>query len=77
MPVYRLNKNEISFPDPTLSRGDGLLAFTRLLEQKEFLFIDCQFQTNHLESMGGRYISWEEYDRMLREGTGMGRMPEV
>ena len=22
------------------------------------------------ESMGGRYISWEEYDKMLQEGTG-------
>lgn len=26
MPVYRLNKNEISFPHPTLACQDGLLA---------------------------------------------------
>lgn len=26
MPVYRLSKNEISFPDPSLARPDGLLA---------------------------------------------------
>ena len=43
----------------------ALIAFARLLQQKEFLFIDCQFHTEHLESMGGRYISWEEYEGML------------
>ncbi len=47
----------------------ALIAFARFLEKNEFLFIDCQFHTKHLESMGGRYISWEEYDGMLREGT--------
>lgn len=51
----------------------ALIAFARFLEQKGFLFIDCQFHTKHLESMGGRYISWEEYDRMLQEGTGLRR----
>ena len=48
----------------------ALIAFARLLERSRFLFMDCQFHTEHLESMGGRYISWEEYDRMLAEGTG-------
>ena len=38
----------------------ALIALARLLEQRGFLFIDCQFHTEHLESMGGRYISWEE-----------------
>ncbi len=50
----------------------ALIALARLLEQRGFLFIDCQFHTEHLESMGGRYISWEEYDGMLQEGTGRG-----
>ena len=49
----------------------ALIAFAQILEQKGFLFIDCQFHTEHLESMGGRYISWEEYDSMLAEGTGL------
>ena len=26
MPVYRLDKNNISFPNPRLARSDGLLA---------------------------------------------------
>lgn len=49
----------------------ALIAFAQILEQKRFLFIDCQFHTEHLESMGGRYISWEEYDNMLVKGTGL------
>ena len=48
----------------------ALIAFARLLQRSRFLFMDCQFYTEHLESMSGRYISWEEYDRMLEEGTG-------
>lgn len=42
----------------------ALIALARLLDQNDFLFIDCQFHTEHLESMGGRYISWEEYEAL-------------
>ena len=48
----------------------ALIAFARLLQRSHFLFMDCQFYTEHLERMGGRYIPWEEYDRMLEKGTG-------
>ena len=27
--------------------------------------IDCQFETPHLESMGGRYIDYDEYTELL------------
>ena len=47
----------------------ALIALAQLLERNHFLFIDCQFHTEHLESMGGKYITWEEYDKMLREGA--------
>jgi len=46
----------------------ALIAFSKVLAEKGFVLIDCQFHTEHLESMGGRYISWEEYDRLLRKG---------
>lgn len=62
---------ESMFSEKENGSKTALIAFARFLEQKGFLFIDCQFHTNHLESMGGRYISWEEYDRMLQEGTGL------
>ncbi len=48
----------------------ALILFAEFLERKGFLFLDCQFHTEHLESMGGRSISWEEYVRLLKEGTG-------
>lgn len=47
----------------------ALIILAGLLREKAGLLIDCQFHTPHLESMGGRYISWEEYDRLVREGT--------
>ena len=46
----------------------ALIALAQALSANRFLFIDCQFHTEHLESMGGRYISWEEYEKKLRAG---------
>lgn len=46
----------------------ALIALAQLLSENHFLFIDCQFHTEHLESMGGRYITWEEYVGMLQAG---------
>lgn len=47
----------------------ALIGLAAVLRDKGFIFIDCQFHTEHLESMGGRYVSWEEYRRMLQKGT--------
>lgn len=63
---------ESMFSEKENGSKTALIAFARLLEQNDFLFIDCQFHTEHLESMGGRYISWKEYDAMLQEGTARG-----
>ena len=60
---------ESMFSEKENGSKTALILFARLLERHRFLFIDCQFHTEHLESMGGRFISWEEYERMLREGT--------
>lgn len=46
----------------------ALIALAGLLREQGGLLIDCQFHTPHLESMGGRYVSWEEYDGLLRKG---------
>lgn len=43
----------------------ALIMLCRLLEGLDFKMVDCQFHTDHLESMGGEYISWEEYEKML------------
>ena len=47
----------------------ALIGLARILEQNTFLMIDCQFHTEHLERMGGRNITWKEYNRLLKEGT--------
>lgn len=52
----------------------ALIVFSRFLEQRDFLFIDCQFHTDHLEHMGGQYVSWERFENLLQEGTVSGEM---
>lgn len=46
----------------------ALILFAKFLEKKQFVMIDCQFHTSHLERMGGRYLSWQGYRKMLAEG---------
>lgn len=60
---------ESMFSEKENGSKTALIGFAKVLEQQKFLFIDCQFYTEHLESMGGRAISWQEYDGMLREGV--------
>lgn len=45
----------------------ALIELCRVLAEKKFAFIDCQFHTPHLERMGGRFIEWEIFNRLLRE----------
>ena len=46
----------------------ALIMLSQLLQENGYLMIDCQFHTDHLESMGGTAISYEEYADILREG---------
>ncbi len=48
----------------------ALILFAELLAENDYILIDCQFHTDHLESMGGVYISREDYQRLLDEGIG-------
>lgn len=45
----------------------ALISLCQLYVEKGGKFIDCQFETPHLRSMGGRYISYEEYMHLLYE----------
>lgn len=45
----------------------ALIRLAQVLAEAEFAFIDCQFHTDHLESMGGRYISLKEYTELVRK----------
>ena len=46
----------------------ALIFLSELLKENGYLMIDCQFHTDHLESMGGVGISYNEYCAILREG---------
>ncbi|MCI8718973.1 MAG: leucyl/phenylalanyl-tRNA--protein transferase [Lachnospiraceae bacterium] len=61
---------ESMFSDKENGSKTALILFSEILQEQNFLFIDCQFYTEHLESMGGQYISWKEYKELLRKGTG-------
>lgn len=45
----------------------ALIYLAQIFRENGGLLIDCQFETPHLKSMGGRYISYEEYMEYLRK----------
>ncbi|MCL1844051.1 MAG: leucyl/phenylalanyl-tRNA--protein transferase [Defluviitaleaceae bacterium] len=59
---------ESMFSDAANASKIALIRLCQDLAAKNFYFIDCQFHTPHLESMGGKYIGWSDYRRLLREG---------
>ena len=44
----------------------ALIGLAGRLQKEHFRMIDCQFHTDFLESMGGEYIGYEEYMRLVR-----------
>lgn len=59
---------ESMFSDMENGSKIALILFAQLLAEQDFLMIDCQFHTDHLESMGGERISYKEYCQLLEEG---------
>ena len=45
----------------------ALIGLAQLMEEVGGRMIDCQLETPHLKSMGGRYISYDEYMKILSE----------
>ncbi|MBO4721399.1 MAG: leucyl/phenylalanyl-tRNA--protein transferase [Muribaculaceae bacterium] len=43
----------------------ALIALARQMQEHGGSLIDCQIRTHHLETLGGRYISYEEYIKSL------------
>lgn len=43
----------------------ALIALAQILNEHDYKMIDCQLHTDHLENMGGVYISYEEYCKFL------------
>lgn len=47
----------------------ALISICKRLEEEGYLFLDCQMHTNHLESMGGKFVAWNDFKMMLQEGV--------
>lgn len=45
----------------------ALIMLARIVKQYDISFIDCQFETPHLKTMGGRYISYDEYMQLIKD----------
>lgn len=43
----------------------ALIHLAKTMQELDGTVIDCQLKTAHLESMGGRYISYEEYLKLI------------
>ena len=44
----------------------ALIYLAKVLQRNGGTMIDCQLKTPHLESMGGRYISYDEYMKIIK-----------
>ena len=47
----------------------ALIFLARIFGQAGGVLIDCQLETAHLRSMGGRYISYDEYMQLISGNT--------
>ena len=56
---------ESMFSEAPSASKIALIGLAQRLSQIGGKFIDCQFETRHLKSMGGRHIPYEEYMRIL------------
>ena len=59
---------ESMFSTETNASKVALISMCRRLEKEGYIFLDCQMHTNHLESMGGKFVSWEDFKLMLNKG---------
>ena len=62
---------ESMFSIETNASKVALISICKKLERENYLFLDCQMHTNHLESMGGQFVSWGEFESMLQEGIDL------
>lgn len=49
----------------------ALIALADILEDNDFVMIDCQMHTDHLESMGAERLNYDEYMKLVNIGLGV------
>lgn len=72
--LYGVTIGNSFFGESMFSREAGasklaLIHLARQMEKHGGQLIDCQFETPHLKSMGGRFITYDEYMRIIRKPT--------
>ena len=45
----------------------ALIYLARFMQRKGMKLIDCQLETPHLRSMGGRFISYDDYLKIIND----------
>ena len=70
--LYGVNLGRVFFGESMFSLVPSasklaLIYLARMFDHLGGLMIDCQFETPHLRSMGGRYIPYEEYIALIRK----------
>lgn len=58
---------ESMFSDSENGSKIALVSLAKVMLEKGMKMIDCQFHTDHLESMGGESISYDEYMRIVND----------
>ncbi|AGF56991.1 leucyl/phenylalanyl-tRNA--protein transferase [Clostridium saccharoperbutylacetonicum] len=59
---------ESMFSKVSNSSKIALIKLAEKLYNEDYLFIDCQMQTKHLESMGGKFVDWNTFKNLLSNG---------
>lgn len=71
--IGRVFVGESMFSDEPNASKLGLISLARHMEEANGFMIDCQLHTPHLESMGGRFISYKDYMTILELGLGINK----
>ncbi|MDE6072632.1 MAG: leucyl/phenylalanyl-tRNA--protein transferase [Muribaculaceae bacterium] len=70
--LYGVTIGNAFFGESMFSREPGasklaLIHLARTMQGRGGKLIDCQFETPHLKSMGGRFIPYEDYLALIRQ----------
>ena len=70
--LYGVNLGKSFFGESMFSKVPNasklaLIGLVEFMEENGGIIIDCQMETPHLKSMGGRYIDYDEYISLIRE----------
>ena len=75
--LYGISMGKCFFGESMFSTMDNaskaaFITFSKILEDKGFIVIDCQVHTAHLESLGAVDISREDFLKLIESGISIG-----